>query len=226
MYVAKKITDNIFQVGGSGLSHPDDCSVYLLELGDLVLVDAGAASDPSAIVDNVTSLGYSEKSISHVILTHCHIDHIGGAAELRRRCGCSLVAHELEASPIETGESRITAADMYGVSLDPFPLDIKIGGDGQTLSFRDGDLECIHTPGHTPGSMSVVYDSGELRVLFGQDVHGPLLPDFGSDREAFLASLRRLKALDADVLCEGHFGVFRTAAEVRKYIDGYISEYC
>jgi len=220
-----KIVDRIYQVGGGELSHPADCLVYLVNLGDLVLIDAGTSPDPSMILENVVSLGFSEQAISHVILTHSHIDHIGGASELRRRCGCVLVAHELDAGTIESGDRGRTAADMYGIPLEPTPVDLKIGGQGETLSFPEGELECIHTPGHTPGSISVLYGGGEVRVLFGQDVHGPLLPAFGSDRPAFLDSLRRLRDLGADVLCEGHFGIFRPSEAVREYIEHYLAEY-
>lgn len=221
----EKIADRVYQVGGDGLSHPADCSVYLVDLGDLVLIDVGTSPDPSRILENVVSLGFSEQAISHVILTHSHIDHIGGAAELRRRCGCALVAHELDAGTIESGDRGRTAADMYGVPLEATSVDLKIGGQGETVSLPEGELECIHTPGHTPGSMGVLYSGGGVRVLFGQDVHGPLLPAFGSDRSAFLDSLRRLRDLGADVLCEGHFGIFRPADAVREYIEHYLAEY-
>jgi len=221
----EQIIDRVYQVGGDGLSHPADCSVYLVDLGDLVLIDAGTSPDPSMILENVVSLGFSERAISHVILTHCHIDHIGGASELRRRCGCALVSHDLDTMYIETGDGEHTAADMYGIQLEPTPVDRKISGQKETLSFPDGDLNFLHTPGHTPGSMSVLYSGGGVRVLFGQDVHGPLLPAFGSDRSVFLDSLRRLRDLNADILCEGHFGVFRPAEAVREYIEHYIAEY-
>jgi len=59
-------------------------------------------------------------------------------------------------------------------------------------------------------------------VLFGQDIHGPFHPDFGSDIEAWRSSMGRLLDLDADVLCEGHFGIYSPADAVRAYINGYL----
>jgi glyoxylase-like metal-dependent hydrolase (beta-lactamase superfamily II) len=55
-------------------------------------------------------------------------------------------------------------------------------------------------------------------VLFGQDVHGPFAPAFGSDLAQWRNSMLRLLELQADVLAEGHYGVFRPAAEVSAFI--------
>ena len=57
------------------------------------------------------------------------------------------------------------------------------------------------------------------KVLFGQDLHGPFHKDFRSDLHAYQRSMEKLLDLEADILCEGHFGVFRPADEVRKYIE-------
>jgi len=56
------------------------------------------------------------------------------------------------------------------------------------------------------------------RILFGQDVHGPLHPSLLSDSAAYQASLQKLLTFDADILCEGHFGVYRGKEAVRNFI--------
>jgi hypothetical protein len=58
-------------------------------------------------------------------------------------------------------------------------------------------------------------ESQGLKVLFAQDVHGPLHPDLLSNREDYIRSLNLLVSLQADILCEGHYGVFtgKNAAE-------------
>jgi len=62
-------------------------------------------------------------------------------------------------------------------------------------------------------------------VLFGEDVHGPVLPSCGSDVGRWRKSMEKLLALEADILCEGHFGIFQTKEQVRKYIQGYLRQY-
>jgi glyoxylase-like metal-dependent hydrolase (beta-lactamase superfamily II) len=63
------------------------------------------------------------------------------------------------------------------------------------------------------------------KVLFGQDIHGPFYASFGSDLDAWGTSMRKLLELEADILCEGHFGIIRPASEVRAYIEDYMRDY-
>jgi glyoxylase-like metal-dependent hydrolase (beta-lactamase superfamily II) len=104
-------------------------------------------------------------------------------------------------------------------------VDRRITGAIETLSAGGDEIHCIHTPGHTPGSMSVYLDRAGKRVLFGQDIHGPFSDDFHSDIQAWRQSMEKLLDLDADILCEGHFGIFSGRERVRKYINGYLDQY-
>jgi hypothetical protein len=65
---------------------------------------------------------------------------------------------------------------------------------------------------------------GPLKVLFGQDVHGPLVPSLLSNREDYHNSLNFMLDLDVDLLCEGHFGIYRGKEEVRKFIGSFLIE--
>ena len=62
------------------------------------------------------------------------------------------------------------------------------------------------------------------RVLFGQDIHGPYVPEWGADPARARTSLGKLIELGADILCEGHFGIYQPADRVKKYIEGYLEE--
>jgi glyoxylase-like metal-dependent hydrolase (beta-lactamase superfamily II) len=213
------VSDVVSLVGGGGLSDPSDCLVYVVSLGETVLVDCGVGPSWPRIADNVAAAGCDPRGIHTLLLTHCHVDHIGAAARLVRETACRVVAHDLDADAIESGESRRTAADWYGIELEGVHVGHRMVGDEETLSFSGGEIRLVHTPGHTPGSIAAVIDTEEGRVLFGQDVHGPFSPAFGSDKEAWRASMARLLELEADVLCEGHFGVMRPASEVRRFIE-------
>jgi glyoxylase-like metal-dependent hydrolase (beta-lactamase superfamily II) len=85
-------------------------------------------------------------------------------------------------------------------------------------------IEALHIPGHSPGSLVYVTESEGKRVLFGQDVHGPLDASLLSNLEDYLESLRFLLALDADILCEGHYGVIRGKAEVADFIRSFLRQ--
>ena len=95
----------------------------------------------------------------------------------------------------------------------------------RSLKFGNEELHCLHTPGHTPGSIAVYLDRAGKRILFGQDIHGPFNKAFGSDIEAWKKSMQTLLALEADILCEGHFGIFQPKNKARAYIERYLEEY-
>lgn len=221
----KAVAEDIYLVGGPDMTDPRDCAVYLIDLGDLVLIDAGAGPSYAKIARNIEDIGLDPAKVDAIILTHCHIDHIGGAPRLRDAFGCRIIMHQIDADPVEEGNEGRTAASWYNFSLPPIPVDAKLVKKEERLRFGDQEIICLHTPGHTPGSISVYLDRGGKRILFGQDIHGPFSEEFGSDLTAWRRSMERLLALEADILCEGHFGVFQPKENVAAYIRHYLDIY-
>ncbi|MCF8062300.1 MAG: MBL fold metallo-hydrolase [Deltaproteobacteria bacterium] len=217
------VTNEIFQVGGGGYTAPEDAAVYLIRLeSDAALVDAGTGGDTDRLFRNIESCGVPTDAVRLLLLTHCHFDHTGGAAEVRDRTGCRIVAHALEAPFLEEGDDRVTAALWYGAHLSPLPIDEIVEGPEGTIRMGGREIRAIHIPGHSPGSMAFFMESDGQRVLFGQDIHGPLDESLLSDEEAYARSLEQLAGLDADILCEGHYGVFRGKEEVRGFIRSFL----
>ncbi len=213
-----EIIKDIFMVGGPEITDDRDGCVYLLSLGELALIDTGAGWSVDKIFKNIKQLGFATGQISRIILTHCHIDHIGGAPEIRRRSGASIYIHELDAQTVEAGDPVLTAATWYQTAFPPTPVDVKLGSPEEIIQVGEERIVCLHTPGHTPGSISIYLDREGKRILFGQDLHGPLLEEFGSSLEDYDRSTKKLLDLDADILCEGHFGIYKTKKAVRDYI--------
>ena len=225
MSKALEICDRVYAVGGSGLSGPEDCCVYLVDASsELVLIDTGAGLSFDRIEKNIRSTGFEPAQIWHIIATHCHIDHIGGLAPLVQRYGSLVIAHEFDRAGIEGENNDLTAASMYGIDYRPVKVDILIKGEAESLRLGDLDFNFIHTPGHTPGSISPYIDTKDGRVLFGQDIHGPFSSSWGSDLSQWRKSMEKLLALKADVLCEGHAGVYK-GDKVGKYIEAYLERY-
>ncbi len=222
----EEIIDGIYLVGGPNITAADDAAIYLIDFaGNLVMIDAGAGRRSAQIVRNIEMLGLNPANISHLILTHCHIDHIGSAPFFKERYGTKILIHELDAKAVETGDSLKTAANWYGTTFPPTKVDRKITGSDEIMKFGTEELHCLHTAGHTPGSIAVYLDRGGKRVLFGQDIHGPFNAQFGSDIEAWKKSMQALLLLDADILCEGHFGIYQPKNNVSAYIERYLEEY-
>ncbi|MCX7966445.1 MAG: MBL fold metallo-hydrolase [Syntrophorhabdaceae bacterium] len=220
-----EIIKDIYIIGDSGMTDSKDCSIYLIDLGELIMIDTGAGDSVDALIKNIEKVGLEPKKLSKIILTHCHIDHVGGAEELRKRFGAQIIMHEKDAEIVERGDKRMTAAYWYGVDFKPLPVDVKLKETEEIIEFGNNKVVCLHTPGHTPGSISVYLDIHDKRVLFGQDIHGPFLPEFGANLSDWKKSMERLLALKADILCEGHFGVYRPNENVTEYIERYLEEY-
>ncbi len=219
----ERIVDGIFLVGGDRLSGPGDCMCYALDLGEAVLVDCGCGPGWPAIRANMVEAGLDPAGPGILVLTHCHVDHVGAAPRVARETGCRVFAHALDAGAIEKGDPGLTAAAWYGLKLEAMEISDVIQEHERVLSFPAGDLHILHAPGHTPGSCVAWLDTPAGRVLFGQDIHGPFDPSFGSDIGAFEQSMREVLALEADILCEGHFGVYRGRDEVAGFILDHVS---
>jgi glyoxylase-like metal-dependent hydrolase (beta-lactamase superfamily II) len=223
---AEVIAEGIYLIGGPNISRSDDATVFIIDFDtELVMIDAGAGGSSRILQKNMEAQGLDPKAISTLILTHCHIDHIGSAPWFREQFGCRIVMHDLDADAVEQGDPVMTAANWYETTFPPTRVDRRLTGDHEIMRFGEQELHCLHTPGHTPGSMVVYLDRAGKRILFGQDIHGPFMSSFRSNVEDWKKSMESLIALQADILCEGHFGIFQPGDKVEQYIRSYLRQY-
>jgi glyoxylase-like metal-dependent hydrolase (beta-lactamase superfamily II) len=181
-------------------------------------VDAGCGLAMDRLFTNIRKCGVDPQQIKYLLITHCHFDHTGGAAELKQRIGLDIVAHELDAPFVEAGDNSVSAASWYGEKLKPFTVDRKLSGPREEILLGGRKIEAVHMPGHSPGSVVYLIESAGLRVVFAQDVHGPIDSSLLSNYEDYQSSLKKLLAMEADILCEGHYGVYRGKTEVADFI--------
>ena len=217
-----KLTDRVYLVGsgafGFGLTDPFDCHVYLLDGGsELALIDVGAGMGVEAILENVRREGFDTARIRHVILTHAHGDHAGGAARTRRLLGDPAMYLSAEtAAYIREGDEvgvSIDVAKAVGIypaeyRLEPCEIDVELN-EGDEIAVGDLRIEVIDTPGHCDGHVSLHLDHDGERILFAGDViffGGKILlqniHDCRLDR--MIGSLRKLRELDVSMLFPGH----------------------
>ena len=149
-----RIMNNLWQVGGGGLTEPADAAIYLIRFGDkAALVDAGCGRGHSRLKKHIAECLPPDVPIEYLLLTHSHFDHTGGAEAVRNDFGCRIAAHALDAVYLESGDNEVTGASWYGARLKPFTVDVKFQGDENTLTIGDGTITAIHWPGHSPGSL-------------------------------------------------------------------------
>ncbi len=117
----------------------------------------------------------------------------------------------------------MTAASWYGSRITPFTVDRKLSATREDIELGAKVIQAIHVPGHSPGSVVYLTESEGFAILFGQDVHGPLDPSLLSDRADYQRSLNLLLSLEADILCEGHYGIYKGKREVKDFIQSFLA---
>ncbi len=222
----ESVASNVFVVGGSDLSHPSDGCVAAVDLDPVVLIDCGCGPGWQRIRRNLAEAGFEAGEVGLLVLTHAHVDHIGAVREVQDASSCRVIAHALDAEAIECGDPLRTASNWYGIELPRVLVDERVEGPVRALELPGGTLHLMHTPGHTPGSMVAWLDTPDAgRVLFGQDIHGPFHDAFGSDIGRWRRSMERLLDLEADVLCEGHYGIYFGKERVRRFIEEQLERF-
>jgi glyoxylase-like metal-dependent hydrolase (beta-lactamase superfamily II) len=216
-----RVTDSIYMIGSSEISDSMDCCIYLVDAGELVLIDTGAGKGTGRLVDNIQAMGLMPEKLSTIIITHAHIDHIGSLYDLKTKYNAKVIAHEADVQAIESGKK--VGAEYYGVKYRPCKVDIILQGESSNLRIGACEFQFLHIPGHTPGSIVAVLNNvGGETVLFGQDIHGPYHPMWGGKPLKAIKSLEKIREIRADILCEGHYGVIKPAEEVDEFISEYI----
>jgi len=124
-----------------------------------VLVDAGLNTE--LILDFIRKKGLS---LEAVLLTHGHPDHLVGAAEIAEATGADVYLNSIEAKVVEMMPEMILA--MLGIDELKTPEEFKPLEDGQVLELAGLKIKVLHTPGHSPGSVSFLVDD----ALFDGDL--------------------------------------------------------
>ncbi|MCC6555758.1 MAG: MBL fold metallo-hydrolase [Polyangiaceae bacterium] len=205
-------------------------NVFLVRGARAVLVDAGYPGSAPRIRAAMDRLSVRPDDVSLVLISHGHIDHFGGAAELREWLGAPIAVHRADAACLRRGVNarmemdaevselaRTTflrkATKMQAPPLEP---DILLDGELDLAPFGvEGRV--IPTPGHSPGSVSVALPGGAIIVadlLMQTRVPPPrvALPLFFDDQAEVLRSLGAVLAREPAVLFASHGGAFSPEA--------------
>ncbi len=200
---------------------PLDVNCYLLwsrTHRTAFVIDPGG--DAEVIEDGVKKHGLSVK---YIINTHGHFDHIGADVELKESLGASLVIHKDDALLLQRGSEQAMVFNIHVPSQPPPDLLVE---DGSLLEADGLVLEVIHTPGHTPGGISLYLREEKILftgdTLFAGGVGRTDLP--GGSYELLLDSIKRriLTLDDSTRILPGH-GPYSTIGE-EKAINPFLME--
>ncbi len=144
----------------------------------VVVVDAGMAGQTDRAVAALAAHGVAPQDVRLILITHGHIDHFGGAKALRARTGAPVAVHTLDADALRNGQNMgplkpttpltglLLSIGARMVAPDPaiaFEPDIVFDAPWRLDDYGIAG-EVLHTPGHTPGSVTLLLDNGAAIV--------------------------------------------------------------
>jgi hydroxyacylglutathione hydrolase len=193
---------------------------------ETIIVDTGNPGSAATILAAMKKHQIAPKDVSLILITHSHLDHSGGAAELQKALNVPIAMHHLEQTYVENGTRLpLTPKNWFGKlfkksslikqPVEKFKVNIVLEG-GEDLKPYGVDARVIFTPGHTPGSISVML--GNQEMIAGDVVSGGILlggmifnnvptwPIFHDDTPTSIDSLNQIIELTPTRIHVGHGG--------------------
>jgi len=187
---------------GSGYSS----NSYLIIDELVVLIDSGAGSKRLA-----REVEDRAGKVDLIINTHAHFDHVAG----NRFFSAEIAVHEMDRAELESGSLYGTAELFQGEARSRVSRALR---DGELIGTGELELEVIHTPGHTPGSICILASTGHLfsgdTLFAGGGVGRVDLP--GGSALDMRRSLERLKKVEFKFLMPGHM---ESAGDGREHLE-------
>ena len=211
-------------------------NTHIVEDGQsVVVIDAGMPHQARRIVNYVHALGRAPQDIRLIAVTHGHVDHAGSAVELKRMTGAPIALHRADATltatrdlkippgrtPVVDAVGGVLRAFGWAVPLATFAPDVWLE-DGMSLREFGIDAHVVHTPGHTPGSVSIAFEDGS--VFVGDAILNLLhvsFPLFWENAPAAHASACKIRSLRPRVCYTGHGRQFDSNA-----LDLFVGKHC
>lgn len=195
-------------------------NMFLIVEKSLTLIDTGYGGSVPHIRNAIYKLGRRPEEIGLVILTHNHLDHVGGLRELKKVTNAKVAAHKIDVY-IPHNEIPYPAGNVVGLLLRiPWLSSLRrqfvLGAGGVDIVLEGGEvfdvlggLQVIFTPGHTAGSISLYAPKHKLLMVGDalnkrRDSLRMPLKTVSTNLEEAKNSIRRMAELDIEIICLGH----------------------
>ena len=198
-------------------------AAYLIRSGGaVVLIESGPGSTLADLEAGLAVEGLSARDVTHVLLTHIHLDHAGAAGWLARQ-GAEIYVHPVGAPHMLSPEKLLASATrIYGDQMNslwgeflPVPEEkLHIAEDGQEIEIGELRFLPINTPGHAEHHYAYLFED----ICFSGDVGGVRIPGYQYLRvpmvppelhlERWHQSMKRLRAEKFNRIAPTHFGIY------------------
>ncbi|TDA31295.1 MAG: MBL fold metallo-hydrolase [Hadesarchaea archaeon] len=212
-----RLVGNVYWYPERGLG---DCNTYLVRGDPTILVDPGSPRYLRRRLREMEEDGVEVEEIGLIVNTHSHPDHCGANRPFQELSGAKILIHREEEDHLKFS---LEFGRYFGMEVPRFEVDAYLGervGRGET------ELLVLHTPGHSPGSVSLYHEG--LRLLLCGDLvfeGGVGRTDFpGGSEEELARSIERVSGLGLQYLLPGHGSVLRGEERIRRnfeFVKGY-----
>ena len=216
-----KVTDNLYAFIWQSMN-ANNCNTYFIDGPKRVLIEPGHKSFFNHVELGLKEMGLAISDIDLIICTHAHLDHLESVPMLKNK-KTLFALHETEWQWAATIGKQMSAS--FGIDVDNFRPDFYLK---EGILDVDGlELNVIHTPGHSPGSVTLYWSAqkslftGDL--VFREGIGRTDLP--GGDGSQLKESIKSLMNLDVEWLLSGHGEIIAGADKVKKNFDDVESFY-
>lgn len=205
------IVDNLYYVGDKKVSS------HLFDTGEgLLILDTGFPNCEYLLLEAIRDLGFDPHDVRWILHSHAHYDHFGATRAMVEKYGCKTYLPEADL-PLMTTQSQLNYCVSAGLYYEPpyddfFETDVPVK-PGDVLTFGNTKVEVFDASGHTPGTVCYrfTFPGGLKAAMHGGIGRNTLTSEYAQKhnlgttwRDAYAASLKRLKGLEVDVVLGNH----------------------
>ena len=200
-----------YYVGPQGVA-----SVLITSPKGHILIDGGTPKSAQTIIEHVRELGFKPEDIKVILVSHVHVDHAGGLAQLQRLSGATVLTSPAAKPVLESGKPD-RGDPQFGALPDIEPVEnVKTVRDGEIVSVGPLAVKANYTPGHTRGGISWTWTAqepaGAMNMVYADSLNAFGLHGFRYSGDArypeakadIERSIARVAALPCDILVSAH----------------------